>query len=215
MSALTETVLHRRKPRSTSSSRSGGARAAVLVLAVALVTAAAATVVSASAALPSCRVTDVMTAQRSYDAWARTVLDTTFALPASYAPRDLRSTSSAGLNSGHSVRRFVVADLAAMASAARRAGARLAVQSAYRSYATQISTFRYWVSVSGYSTALRSSARAGHSEHQLGTTVDFRSYGGSRPGTTATGARPRPARGCGSTPGSTASSCRIRRARRP
>jgi D-alanyl-D-alanine carboxypeptidase len=68
-----------------------------------------------------------------------------------------------------------------MASAARNAGARLAVQSAYRSYSTQASTFAYWVRVSGYTAALLSSARAGHSEHQLGTTLDFRSYGGSAP----------------------------------
>jgi D-alanyl-D-alanine carboxypeptidase len=68
-----------------------------------------------------------------------------------------------------------------MARAARAAGARLAVQSAFRSYSTQRSTFAYWSRVSGYAAALRSSARAGHSEHQLGTTVDFRSYGGSAP----------------------------------
>jgi D-alanyl-D-alanine carboxypeptidase len=68
-----------------------------------------------------------------------------------------------------------------MAKAARAAGARLAVQSAYRSYSTQVSTFAYWVRVSGYAAALKSSARAGHSEHQLGTTLDFRSYGGSAP----------------------------------
>ena len=74
-----------------------------------------------------------------------------------------------------------MADLRAMASAARKAGARLAIQSAYRSYTTQKSTFAYWVRVSGYSAAIRSSARAGHSEHQLGTTIDFRSYGGSAP----------------------------------
>ena len=42
--------------------------------------------------------------------------------------------------------------------------------------------------------AAKSSARAGHSEHQLGTTIDFRSYGGSAPwyyrdwGTTKAGA---------------------------
>ena len=101
---------------------------------------------------------------------------------------------NAGLNSGHRVRAFVIADLKAMARAARAAGARLAVQSAFRSYSTQKSTFAYWSRVSGYSAALRSSARAGHSEHQLGTTVDFRSYGGSAPwyysdwGTTKAGA---------------------------
>jgi D-alanyl-D-alanine carboxypeptidase len=87
----------------------------------------------------------------------------------------------AGLNSGHRVRALVIADLKAMAKAARSAGARLAVQSAFRSYSTQRSTFAYWSRVSGYSAALKSSARAGHSEHQLGTTVDFRSYGGSAP----------------------------------
>ena len=101
---------------------------------------------------------------------------------------------NAGLNSGHRVRAFVIADLKAMARAARAAGARLAVQSAFRSYSTQKSTFAYWSRVSGYSAALKSSARAGHSEHQLGTTIDFRSYGGSAPwyysdwGTTKAGA---------------------------
>ncbi len=68
-----------------------------------------------------------------------------------------------------------------MAWAARAAGARFAVQSAYRSYATQKSTFAYWVRVHGYATALKESARAGHSEHQLGTTLDLKAYGGKAP----------------------------------
>ena len=55
------------------------------------------------------------------------------------------------------------------------------MQSAYRSYANQKATFDYWVRVDGYATAIKESARAGHSEHQLGTTLDFRSYGGSAP----------------------------------
>ncbi len=74
------------------------------------------------------------------------------------------------MNGGFTVRAFVIADLKAMAKAARAAGARLAVQSAYRSYSTQVSTFAYWVRVDGYTAALKGSARAGHSEHQLGTT---------------------------------------------
>ena len=155
-------------------------RLVALLVACALATGLAATVVSASS-LPSCKVADTMTAQRSYTAWNRTVLDTRYRLPSSYAPKDLRSTANAGLNGSHKVRSFVVKDLRAMASAARRVGARLAVQSAYRSYTTQRSTFAYWTRVSGYSAAIRSSARAGHSEHQLGTTIDFRSYGGSAP----------------------------------
>ena len=68
-----------------------------------------------------------------------------------------------------------------MATAARKAGARFSVQSAYRSYATQKTTFAYWVDVHGYAVALTESARAGHSEHQLGTTLDLRSYGGRAP----------------------------------
>jgi len=44
-----------------------------------------------------------------------------------------------------------------------------------------VTTFRYWVSVSGLPTALLASARPGHSEHQLGSALDFTSYGGTDP----------------------------------
>jgi zinc D-Ala-D-Ala carboxypeptidase len=155
-------------------------RLAMLLFAVVLVTGVAATVVSAGS-LPPCRVTDVVTAKRSYNDWQTTLLDTTYKLTASYVPPGLHSTAEAGLNSGQRVRGFIIADLRAMAKSARTAGARLAVQSAYRSYSTQAATFSYWVRVSGYAAAIKSSARAGHSEHQLGTTIDFRSYGGSAP----------------------------------
>jgi D-alanyl-D-alanine carboxypeptidase len=174
-------------------SGSASVRLVVLLVVVALTTGIAATVVTA-ASLPTCRLADTLTVQRSYGDWNRTVLDTTYRLTTGYYPGDLRSTANAGLNGGHTVRAFVIADLKAMTKAARAAGARLAVQSAFRSYSTQKSTFAYWSRVSGYSAALKSSARAGHSEHQLGTTVDFRSYGGSAPwyysdwGTTKAGA---------------------------
>jgi D-alanyl-D-alanine carboxypeptidase len=157
-----------------------GTRLVVLLLVVAFATGLAATAVSA-ADLPSCRLANVMTAQHSYAAYARTVLDSTYRLPSTYAPRDLRSTTMAGLNGGFKVRGFVIKDLKAMATAARKAGARLAVVSAYRSYSMQAASFRYWVRVLGYAAALTSSARAGHSEHQLGTTLDFRADGGSPP----------------------------------
>lgn len=153
----------------------------VALLLVVVVATGLATTVAAAGSLPSCKVTDLTTAQRAYGDWSRTVLDTTYRLTSTYGPTDRRSTSAAGLNTGHSVRAFVIGDLKAMAKAARSAGARLAVQSAYRSYTTQKSTFAYWVRVSGYSKALTGSARPGHSEHQLGTTIDFRSYGGSAP----------------------------------
>jgi D-alanyl-D-alanine carboxypeptidase len=157
-------------------------RLAVLLLATLLVTGLAATVtVSAAGTLPSCKVADTLTKYRTYSDWSRSLLDSTYRLASTYKPSDLRSTSYAGLNGGFSVRRLVIADLNAMAAAARRAGARFAVQSAFRSYATQKATFDYWVRVHGYAVALKESARAGHSEHQLGTSLDFRSYGGSAP----------------------------------
>ena len=177
----------------TSGPRPRIARLFALIVVAAVMTGLAATVVSASP-VPSCRIADVTTAQRGYSAWDETVLDTTYRLPSSYAPTDLRSTAKAGLNSGFRVRAVVIADLTAMARAARMAGARLAVESAYRSYSTQLATFAYWTRVSGYRAALESSARPGHSEHQLGTTLDFKSYGGSAPwnyrdwGTTKAGA---------------------------
>ncbi|MEO8571476.1 MAG: M15 family metallopeptidase [Chloroflexota bacterium] len=163
-----------------ASTRPGVLRLSALLLVAALATGVAATVVSAGS-LPPCRLADTLTAQRNYADWNQTVLDVAYRLPVSYSPGDLRSTANAGLNGGNSVRSFVINDLRALAAAARAAGARLAVQSAYRSYSTQRSTFSYWSRVSGYGAALRSSARAGHSEHQLGTTIDFRSYGGSAP----------------------------------
>jgi D-alanyl-D-alanine carboxypeptidase len=157
-------------------------RLVALLLVAMLVTGLAATVsVSAAPTLPACKVADTLSKHRWYNDWPRSLLDMTYRLSSEYKPTDLRSTSYASLNSGSLVRAHVIADLKAMAGAARKAGARLAVQSAYRSFSTQKATFDYWVRVHGYAVAVRESARAGHSEHQLGTTLDFRSYGGGAP----------------------------------
>ncbi|HUF07032.1 MAG TPA: cell wall-binding repeat-containing protein [Candidatus Binatia bacterium] len=131
--------------------------------------------------LPACAYLDVPTPFATYDDWRRTLLDPIYMLPSDYHPGDLVDTSAAGLNAGHTLRAHVTSDLRAMADAARAAGRPLQVVSAFRSYATQQATFDYWVSVRGYETALRRSARAGHSEHQLGTTVDFTHAGGAAP----------------------------------
>ena len=124
---------------------------------------------------------DILTAYRGYGEWYRSLLDTIYMLPADYSPGDLVDTAAAGLNSGYAVRAFVVADLAAMVDAARANGTPLAVVSGFRSYAQQQSTFDYWVGVGGYEQALRTSARPGHSEHQLGTSLDFTTAGGIAP----------------------------------
>ena len=136
-----------------------------------------------SAPLPTCTYADVRTPKSGYADWQTTRLDTVLTLPASYAPKDLVSVSRAGISGTGSVRSLVISDLAALASAARSAKARLKVVSAYRSYSTQRSTFAYWVRVGGRKAALLTSARPGHSEHQLGTAIDFASYGGALPWT--------------------------------
>ena len=133
------------------------------------------------APLPACAYQDVLTPFRRYADWQRTLVDTRLMLPADYHPGDLVDTSKAGLNAGYATRSHVVADLKAMTSAARAAGRSIQVVSGFRSHATQKATFDHWVAVGGYDHALRTSARAGHSEHQLGTTFDFTSLGGRPP----------------------------------
>jgi D-alanyl-D-alanine carboxypeptidase len=134
----------------------------------------------AASALPTCRYDDIRTRFTDLSEWHRTLLDTIYKVPRSYEPRDLRSTANAGLNGGYLVRRLVLDDLRAMARAARAAGKAVAVRSAYRSYATQKRVFRQAVADVGRDEALKVSARPGHSEHQLGTTIDFRSASSTR-----------------------------------
>ena len=69
----------------------------------------------------------------------------------------------------------VLPDLLAMLEAAADEGHRLVVVSSYRSYETQRNTFQHHVDTYGLQQASRVSARPGHSEHQLGATVDFSS----------------------------------------
>jgi len=108
------------------------------------------------------------------------VLDRTYALPAAYVPADLVAASAAGLDGASGtklVRSALIDDLAAMAAAWKAAGLTVIIDSAYRSYASQSSTFNSWVARLGYAAALARSARPGHSEHQLGTALDLSSPG--------------------------------------
>jgi D-alanyl-D-alanine carboxypeptidase len=130
---------------------------------------------------PACRYDDLLTFHRDLASWRISLLDTIYMLPSSYAPGDLVDSSAAGLNRGYPIRAILLDDLSAMVRDARAAGVSLAVVSGYRSHAQQASTFQYWVDVAGYEAALRTSARAGHSEHQLGTTLDFTTAGGASP----------------------------------
>jgi D-alanyl-D-alanine carboxypeptidase len=140
--------------------------------------------------LPACRYDDVMTQPRGYDAWATTLVDTILRVPKSYVPPDLVSVSKAGIAGHGKVRAIAIDDLRAMAEAAAAAGNAIGVQSAYRSYADQVATFDSWVTQLGYRQALRFSARPGHSEHQLGLAIDFRSDPGGSPFTGSWGSTP-------------------------
>lgn len=109
-----------------------------------------------------------------------TILDRSHALPAAYAPADLASASAAGFTGGSGSRLVsaaMVDDLAALRADSIAAGLAIGITSAYRSYASQVSTFNSWVARLGLTTALQRSARPGHSEHQLGTTLDLTSPG--------------------------------------
>jgi len=126
--------------------------------------------------LPACRYDDVLTTPRGYGDWSTTLVDTILRVTKSYVPPDLVPVTQAGLvGAKKTIRAVAVDDLRQMADAAREAGAPIGVQSAYRSYAEQKTVFDSWASQLGYAAALKVSARPGHSEHQLGLAIDFRS----------------------------------------
>jgi zinc D-Ala-D-Ala carboxypeptidase len=145
--------------------------------------AADAPVAAASVAtpVPLCRYDDLVTRPAGYGDWAATIVDTAYRLPRGYAPRDLVPVSRSGLAGSGLVRRFVVSDLSALVRAARAARVPLVALSGYRSFDSQAWSFADWVRKKGYEAALGGSARAGHSEHQLGTALDFTSWPGVEP----------------------------------
>lgn len=97
-----------------------------------------------------------------------------------YVPSGLVSVSRANIQGGGYVRRSIIGDLAAMAAAARNARAPLRVMSAYRSWSQQRSLYQRKIDQYGLKVGRESVARPGHSEHQLGTTIDFTSGGSSK-----------------------------------
>jgi zinc D-Ala-D-Ala carboxypeptidase len=153
---------------------------ATLLLAAPASPAAAPVALAATAPpLPACTVGDVITPLTAYAAFRSVILDTRLRLPRTYSPPDLVSTALAGLNRGQRVRLVVIADLRAMAVAARKAGVKLLVDSGYRSYADQVVLYRYYVAKLGVTKARLRVARPGHSEHQLGTAIDLESEPGA------------------------------------
>jgi D-alanyl-D-alanine carboxypeptidase len=134
--------------------------------------------VAAVGPLPACRLADILTVPRDYDSWSTTLVDWLLSVGKDYKPPDLVPVSRAGISGAGYVRQVAIDDLRALADAAAGAGTPIAVNSAYRSYAEQVASFYGWVNVDGYDAAITYSARPGHSEHQLGLTIDFMTKGG-------------------------------------
>ena len=134
--------------------------------------------VEAVGPVPECRLDNIMTVPHDYDSWSTTLVDWLLKVSRRYEPPDLVPVSDAGIAGPGVIRAVAIDDLRAMARAAARNGTPIAVNSPYRSYADQVASFNGWVNVDGYDDAITYSQRPGHSEHQLGLTIDFMTLGG-------------------------------------
>ena len=110
--------------------------------------------------------------------YAYTVLvDKQHGLAADFVPADLVSLNDyPGLRTTRndlSLMASIMPMVLAMNEAARQDGIELVYASTYRSYRYQLGLFATWVERLGQERAEQVSARAGHSQHQLGTVIDF------------------------------------------
>lgn len=128
---------------------------------------------------PPCQTGEVVTADDPATGWQTVVVDTERALPDGYVPSDLANISEAGFpfTDGLALRGLVMGDLGAMREAAAANGTPLSVLAAFRSHAQQASLYDRRVDEMGTAEAGGRVARPGHSEHQLGTTLDVTSEG--------------------------------------
>jgi D-alanyl-D-alanine carboxypeptidase len=101
-------------------------------------------------------------------------LDKQHRLPADCVPADLVEVPAAFTFGGGQLMTTTAADaLVTLLNAAAEDGYLMYAASSYRSFEQQAITFQSWVDRKGLEAAERESARAGHSEHQLGTTTDL------------------------------------------
>lgn len=97
-------------------------------------------------------------------------------LPADYEPGDLvalKAPTFAVNRNDLKFRKAYLPALTSLVAAAKNAGLKLTLSSAYRSWAYQKDLFQRYVNRDGLATAERYSARPGRSQHQLGTVIDF------------------------------------------
>jgi D-alanyl-D-alanine carboxypeptidase len=104
------------------------------------------------------------------------LVDKIHGLAADYEPADLVSLNDYKLRVSRNdlrLRKAIMDSVLAMDQAARADGVNLVFSSAYRSYSYQDGLFARYAGQYGEAQADRFSARPGHSQHQLGTAIDF------------------------------------------
>lgn len=110
---------------------------------------------------------------RETDRWLEP-MSKVHSVPADYVPPGLVEITEVPVTRpGLKVRQIAYDPLNRMLNDAKAQGLGIVVASPYRSYEEQSAIFNRLVQLQGEAHASRYSARAGHSEHQLGTAIDF------------------------------------------
>lgn len=107
-----------------------------------------------------------------------TLIDKYYGLAYTYEPIDLVDLSEYGIvstNGSKLLRKVLIEDLEKLMDDAQKDGVYLYVLSAYRSYNTQLNLYNQTLNKEGEEYTLKYAAVPGHSEHQLGTAIDFTS----------------------------------------
>ena len=110
------------------------------------------------------------------DSYLFFLVDKEHPLAKDYEPEDLVELTNSSYRAnreGLFLRSAASVSLEEMAAAAKNKGITLTASSAYRSYSYQAQVYERNVTQMGKEAADRESARAGHSQHQLGLVVDF------------------------------------------
>ncbi len=93
-----------------------------------------------------------------------------------FEPSDLLPLDKEGFllnKEGMKIRKAVMNDLKEMITEASKAGLKIVISSAYRSYSYQKNLYNYYIGIYGEKETARFSAPPGASQHQLGTSMDF------------------------------------------
>ncbi len=127
---------------------------------------------------PPCEFVDEPTVYSREEDWFRTIVDPTYAIPDQYLPPDLVPASEANYSAEFRIRSLMASDLNGMRNGILEAGVpEVALLAAYRSIEDQQSLFDRREEEMGFAAAAEGTARPGHSEHHLGTTIDVRPIG--------------------------------------